>query len=143
VQSLAGMLGFMSSARTLPRQGANKKPSSKRRKKSKPAWTIWWPLLLGIAVTPLARRAADVLAMEGPGALRMLYPWVALLKLRLLGLTEDAGNSLSQILMYLQFPLYGLFMSILLRFRGAPASLLCTALLHLIPLLLLIALAHG
>jgi hypothetical protein len=108
------MLGFMSS-RPLPRRSPSSRISLSKRKKSKPGWVIWVPVLVGIAVTPLARRTAGVLAMEGPRALQTLYPYVALLKLHALGLPEDLGDTLSQWMMWLQFSLYGLFMSLMMR----------------------------
>ena len=100
---------------------------------------IWWPVALGILVTPVARRAADVLAMEGPSALQTLYPWVALLKLRALHLPEDLSDTLSQVMMYLQFPLYGLFMALILRRYDFVRAFMATVLLHSAPLLFLIA----
>ncbi|HEY0795666.1 MAG TPA: hypothetical protein VGD64_07775 [Acidisarcina sp.] len=92
-------------------------------------------------MTPLARRAADVLALEGPAALQTLYPYVALLKLHALGLPEDLGATLSQWMMWLQFPLYGLFMSMMMRVSGVARSLIATVLVHVLPLVFLISIA--
>src|ERR1700740_161684 len=39
----------------------------KRKSKKEPGWFAqWWPLLLGIAVTPLAIHAASIMALAGP-----------------------------------------------------------------------------
>jgi hypothetical protein len=72
----------------------------------------------------------------------MLYPFVSLLKLHALGLPEELGDNLSQLMMYLQFPLYGLFMSWGLRRSGIVTALLQTAALHLLTVGFLIAIAH-
>lgn len=125
----------------MSRRSTGTRISTTKRKKSKPGWIVWVPVLVGAAVTPLARRAAGVLAMEGPGALQMLYPYVALLKLHALGLPEDLGSTLSQWMMWLQFPLYGLFMSLALRGWGLARSLIATVVLHVLPLVFLISIA--
>jgi hypothetical protein len=134
------MLGLMS-PRPLQRRPPASRSSASRRKKTKPGWLTWLPLLVGIAVAPLARRAADVLALEGPAALQTLYPYVALLKLHVLGLPGEFAASLSQWMMWLQFPLYGLFMSLLMRVAGVARSLIATVLLHVLPLVFLISIA--
>ncbi len=103
---------------------------------------MWWPLLLGMLVTPVALRAAAVMALEGPDSLRMLYPFVLLLKLRALGISEELANNLSQLMMYLQFPMYGLFMSLILRSRGWLSALMQTVALHFLTVGFLIGIAH-
>jgi hypothetical protein len=129
-------------ASTLPvPETRTRKPRSKK-KAARSGWKIWWPVLLGILVTPLALRAAAIMALEGPDALRMLYPFVALLKLHALGLPEELAGNLSQLMMYLQFPLYGLVMSLLLRITNVFSALLQTAALHLVTVGFLIAIAH-
>lgn len=108
-----------------------RKPATRRKKKAAPsAWLTWWPLLVGILVTPLTVRAAGVMALAGPDALRTLYPWVQLVQNHLLGFPVDVANTLSQAMMYLQFPLYGLLMSLVLRSKGLVAALLTTAIVH-------------
>src|ERR1700757_3408033 len=73
----------------------------KRKSKKKPGWfALSWPLLLGIAVTPLAIHAASIMALAGPGALTALYPWILLLKNPALGPGGGLGDNLSQLLMY-------------------------------------------
>jgi hypothetical protein len=53
---------------------AVKKRRALARKKKSKTFLIWWPLLLGIVVTPLTIHFASILALEGPSALRLLYP---------------------------------------------------------------------
>ncbi|HEY0758521.1 MAG TPA: hypothetical protein VGD59_04610 [Acidisarcina sp.] len=125
------------------RPAAYQRPIPNRRKKSGRSWWLWWPVLAGVLVTPLARRSAAVLALEGPGALQTLYPWIALLRLHLFGLSEQWTSSLTQIVMYVQFPLYGLFMALTMRSHGVARSLMWTILLHALPLAFLIAAAYA
>ena len=88
-----------------------RKPSTRRKKKTAArGWLTWWPLLLGILVTPLTVRAAGVMALAGPDALRLLYPEVRLVQSHVF--TVEIAGTLSQAMMYLQFPLYGLLMAV-------------------------------
>lgn len=100
----------MSSSRSAPRK--------QKKKKSSNFLVIWWPLLLGIAVTPFAIHTASIMALAGPSALMTLYPYVLLVKSPALGLANGFGENLSQLLMYIQFPLYGALMALLIRSKS-------------------------
>jgi hypothetical protein len=114
------------------RRNASGNAARKRKGKKKSGWlTVWWPLLLGIAVTPFAIHAASIMALAGPGALTTLYPWVLLLKNPVLGL----GDNLSQSLMYVQFPLYGLLMAFVLRSKSLWIALGAAASVHFLAIL--------
>ncbi|HLH34058.1 MAG TPA: hypothetical protein VKX41_05245 [Alloacidobacterium sp.] len=120
-----------------------RKPATRKKKKAASAgWLTWWPLVLGIAVTPLTVRAAGVMALAGPDALRMLYPWVQLVQTHLLGFPAEIASTLSQGMMYLQFPLYGLLMALILRAKGLVPALLVTAIAHFGAVGIAVALAH-
>ncbi|MCL6464873.1 MAG: hypothetical protein K6T49_10140, partial [Acidobacterium ailaaui] len=84
-------------------------------------------MLLGVLITPFAVRAAGVMALAGPAALRTLYPYVQLVQSPVLGFSGELASVLSQAMMYLQFPLYGLLFSLLLRRKGFGTALLTTA----------------
>ncbi len=129
------------SASTLPKR----KPAAKRRsRKKQPAgWLAWWPLVLGIAVTPVAVKAATLLALTGPDGLRLLYPWMLIPKLHFLGLPDSGGDAISQAMMYLQFPLYGVFAMLVHRWKGAGAAVLQLTLLHLLAVGLLFVAGRG
>ncbi len=129
------------SASTLPKR----KPAVKRksRKKQSSGWIAWWPVVLGIAVTPFAVKAATLMALTGPDGLRVLYPWMLLPKLHLLGLSDSVGDAISQAMMYLQFPLYGLFAVMVHRWKGAGAAVLQLTLLHLLAVGLLFVAGRG
>src|ERR1700751_4014847 len=89
--------------RNMSPTATQRKPSTRKKKKAASAgWITWWPLLLGILVTPLAVRAAAVMALAGPDALRLLYPWVQLVQNHIF--TVEIAGTLSQAMMYLQFP---------------------------------------
>ena len=120
-----------------------RKPATRRKKKAASAgWWTWWPLLVGILVTPLTVRAAGVMALAGPDALRMLYPWVQLVQSHILGFPADIANTLSQAMMYLQFPLYGLLMALILRAKGLVAAVVTAAIVHFGAVGIVVALAH-
>jgi hypothetical protein len=121
-----------------------RKPATRRRKKkaASSSWLTWWPLLVGILVTPLTVRAAGVMALAGPDALRTLYPWVQLVQSHILGFPAEIANTLSQAMMYLQFPLYGLLMALVLRAKGLIAAVITTAIVHFGAVGVVVALAH-
>lgn len=135
-------------ASTLPKRA---KPAAKRkpRKKKAGGWLPWWPLLLGILVTPFAVKAATVMALTGPDGLRVLYPWMLLPKLHLFGLGDPVADAISEGMMYLQFPLYGLLGVISLRrnggggWKGATSAMVQIGILHLVALGLLFVAGHG
>lgn len=108
--------------------------SRSRKKKSQGAAGLlsWWPVLLGIAVTPFTARTASVLALSGPWPLRLLYPFSQLLQRHELGLNGTTADTLAQWMMYLQFPLEGLLMRFLLKYRSLLLSFLAIAVLHLL-----------
>jgi len=128
-------------ASTLPKR----KPAQKRKTRKKPTsgWLAWWPVIVGIAVTPFAVKAATLMALTGPDGLRVLYPWMLLPKLHALGLSDSVGDTLSQAMMYLQFPLYGLAGMLVHRHKGALPAILYLALLHLLAVGLLVVVAHS
>ncbi len=126
-----------------PTASATRRPTTRKKKKTAAkGWITWWPLLLGILVTPLALHAAAVMALAGPDALRMLYPYVQLVQNRVLGFPAEIAGTLSQAMMYLQFPLYGLLMALVLRAKGLLPALIATAVAHFGAVGIVVALAH-
>jgi hypothetical protein len=107
--------------------------SRSRKKKRQGAGGLlsWWPVLLGIAVTPFTAKMASVLALGGPWPLRLLYPFAQLLQRPELRLGDSTGETLAQGMMYLQFPLEGLLMKMILKYRSVPVSFVIVALCHL------------
>jgi hypothetical protein len=121
---------------------AVKKRRAPARKTKSKTFLIWWPLLLGIVVTPLTIHFASILALEGPSALRLLYPYVLLIKDPAFGLSSDMGNALSQGMMYAQFPIYGLVMALTLRSRSVASALGTVVVVHGLGVFVLFLMAH-
>ena len=71
-----------------------------------------------MVATPVALRVASVLALSGPNALTFLFPYVEIIKNPVLRIPGALANPGAQWLMYLQFPLYGLLMVVVLRAKG-------------------------
>ena len=95
----------------------------------------WWPLLAGIAITLGAVKTAEILPLMGAGGLlrlQLLYPYALLLKHPQLGLSEQTSNSWSQIMLYAQWVLYGLYISIATRWRSLWTTLVQVAAIHLL-----------
>ncbi len=123
-------------AKSAGRPRPEARPANEKEKKSANLLLTWWPLLLGIAVTPFAIHAASIMALAGPSALMTLYPYVLLLKSPTLGLANGFGENLSQLLMYIQFPLYGAIMALILRSKSLWIALASAATAHFAAVLL-------
>jgi len=118
-----------------------KRPGTRKKKQKAAAagggagWLGWWPLLLGIAVTLLTIKTAEILPLMGADGLlklRLLYPFALLLQQPQLGLTEQTSDSLSQIMLYAQFPLYGLYTSLAMKWKPLWTALTQVAAIHLL-----------
>ena len=127
------------SSQSLPRPKksaglARKKKKTARRSGGGPsAWLAWWPLLLGIAITMVAVKTAEILPLMGAGGLlklQLLYPYPLLLKEPQLGLAEQTTDNWSQIMLYAQWVLYGLYVSLAIRWTTRSRSLLHLAAVH-------------
>ncbi|MGA7886489.1 MAG: hypothetical protein WCA44_12160 [Acidobacteriaceae bacterium] len=103
-----------SSSATRPRKGVVPR---KRAKEKGSTWSrhALWPLLICVAVDPFVVRAASILALEGPRPFTMLYPWVEFLYLPAFHFTAEMVSTLQQWVLYLQFPVYGLLMTLAYR----------------------------
>src|ERR1700684_3639036 len=112
------------------------RPTSRKKKKaSRDGLIAWWPLLAGVAITLAAVKTAEVLPLMGPDGLlrlQLLYPFAMLLKQPQLGLSEQTSDSWSQIMLYAQYPLYGLYASVATRWRPLWGVLMQLMVLHLL-----------
>jgi hypothetical protein len=111
---------------------------SRSRKKAKGGssgnW-VWWPLIVGIALTPLTVKTAEILPLMGPGGLlilRLLYPFAMLLREHALGLSEPLRESLSHGMLYVQFPLYGFYAMVAMRWKSRLAAIGQLVAIHLL-----------
>lgn len=109
-------------------------------------WSVLLPLALGIAVTFGTVRLAVILTFMGPQAFTLLYPWVAVFSGHPIGLSYDNASAISQMLLYLQFPLYGLLAGIMLfatrRFWRAVTAVFAVHIFGIL-LVLLLSLLRG
>jgi hypothetical protein len=121
------------SSQTLARP---KRSGTKRRKKAgATGWLAWWPLLAGIAITFAAVKMAEILPLMGrDGLLRLqlLYPYALLLKQPQLGLAEQTSNSWSQIMLYSQWVLYGLYTMVAMKWKPLWVAVAQVAAIHLL-----------
>ena len=95
----------------------------------------WWPLLVGIAITFAAVKMAEILPLMGAnGLLRLqfLYPYALLLKQPQLGLAESTSNDWSQIMLYAQWALYGLYITVAMKWKPLWVALTQVAAIHLL-----------
>jgi hypothetical protein len=95
----------------------------------------WWPLLAGIAITLGAVKTAEILPLMGADGLlhlQLLYPFALLLKQPQLGLSEQTSNNWSQIMLYAQWTLYGLYISVATRWKPLWTTLMQVAAIHLL-----------
>jgi hypothetical protein len=108
-----------------------RRPAARRRKtKSRPLWLQFWPVLLGIVATFFAVRAASVLALSGPTALRVLYPYLVVVQNLAEHFSSEQAERLSQWILYGQYPLYGVLWVVASRLLRGPAGLMAVLLLH-------------
>lgn len=105
-------------------------------------WKALWPVLIGIAITPFTVRLASVLALEGPRAFALLYPWFDVLRSRVLHSPADLVGHAYQYMLYLQFPLYGLLMTLTFRAGRHLRAIIIGLSVHFTGLILVIVLAY-
>jgi len=123
------------SSQTLPRP---KRAGTRKRKTTKSAATgrlAWWPLLAGITITFAAVKTAEILPLMGADGLlklRLLYPYALLLKQPQLGLSEQTSDSWSQIMLYAQWVLYGLYATVAMKWKPLWTVLMQVAVIHLL-----------
>jgi hypothetical protein len=122
------------SSQTLPRP-KKAVPRNRKKKKASPAGLLaWWPLLAGVAITLLAVKTAEILPLMGADGLfklRLLYPYALLLKQPQFGLSEQTSELWSQIMLYAQWTLYGLYVTVVMRWKTPGRALLQIAGIHL------------
>ncbi len=99
----------------MPPASQPRKPARARKlrvpSRSKPIHALW-PLLFCVALDPFLVRAASILALEGPKPFTLLFPWVEFVHLPIFHFTGETMSTISQWVLYLQFPVYGLLMTL-------------------------------
>jgi hypothetical protein len=123
------------SSQTLARPRKSATSTRKRKKAGASGWAAWWPLLVGIAITFAAVKMAEILPLMGADGLlrlQLLYPYALLLKQPQLGLAESTSNHWSQIMLYAQWALYGLYITAVMRWKPLWVALTQVAVIHLV-----------
>jgi hypothetical protein len=121
---------------------SRKKRGASKNLASRGGWISLWPLLLGIAVTPFTVRGASIVALEGPRAFALLYPWVVVLRAHALHFPADLVGRSSEWTMFLQFPLYGLIMTLTYRAGRHLRAIIIGLIVHFTGLLAIVLLAY-
>lgn len=114
----AGYPRFMASTAVKQRNSAGGKARKRRAAGTRfgfRGWKALWPLLLCLALMPFAVQSASILALAGPKAFALLYPWVEVVRSPALHIPPAWLGTLSQWLIYVQFPAYGLLMTLTFR----------------------------
>jgi hypothetical protein len=133
-----------SRAEAYPRQksAARKKTSGR----TPLAWGIVWALVFaGIVAAYFTVRYAEVAPLLGPGGLfrlRLIAPLAMLAHQPQLGIPDAAADTLAQILMYAQFPLYGLLLGLLWRAVGFLRAASSVILIHAMAIAAVLVLAQ-
>ena len=123
------------SSQTLPRPKRAGTSKRKTKKTATPGWMAWWPLLAGVAITFAAVKTAEIVPLMGAAGLlklRLLYPYALLLKQPQLGLSEQTSDSWSQIMLYAQWVLYGLYATVAMKRMPLWKVLMQVAVVHLL-----------
>lgn len=127
---------------TVVRQRSSAKPRKKRASAGRGGWKALVPLLVCCALTPFAVQAASILALEGPKAFALLYPWVEVVRSPALHVAPAWLGSLSQWIIYLQFPVYGLLMTLTFRAGRYLRAFIIGLIAHFSGLFLVVVLAY-
>ena len=101
-----------------------------RRPKQQPFLQTLGPLLIALVLTPIAVRAASILALSGPASLRLLYPWVTLLEHHEMGFSAPQIERFSEWTMWLMLPVYALLIILIKRISTLGSGVLFVVFLH-------------
>lgn len=133
-----------SRAEALPRQRTASRKKSKSR--SPLAWGIVWALVLaGIVAAYFTVRYAEVaplLGQNGLFRLRLIAPLAMLAHQPQLGIPDAMADTVAQVLMYVQFPLYGLLLGLLWRAAGFLRAASAVILTHALAIAAVLILAQ-
>lgn len=124
------------------RSSAGAKPRKKRSAGKSAGWKALIPLLLCLVLTPFAVQSASILALEGPKAFALLFPWVEVVRSPALHVPPAWLGTLSQWIIYLQFPAYGVLMSLTFRAGRYLRAFIIGLIVHFSGLLAVVVLAY-
>jgi hypothetical protein len=132
------------------RAEAYPRPRTNARRKSRGrtplAWGIVWALVLaGIVAAYFTVHYAELVPLLGPGGifrLRLIAPLAMLAHQPQLGLPDASADTIAQVLMYAQFPFYGLLLGILWRAAGFLRAAGTVVLIHALAIAAVMLLAQ-
>jgi hypothetical protein len=133
-----------SRAEALPRQ----RPAARKKSKGRAplAWGIVWALVLaGIVAAYFTVHYAEVVPLLGPDGLfrlRLIAPLAMLAHQPQLGVPDTMADTIAQVLMYLQFPLYGFLLGVLWRAAGFLRASSAVLLTHALAIAAVLVLAQ-
>jgi len=97
------------SRRLAPVRSANPADDRNYARRKPSGFALWWPTLAGIALAFVAPRLWDLVQSTwGELGPRCVFPYLLLCGRPELGIGQELANNLSQLMIYLQFPLEGL-----------------------------------
>lgn len=107
-----------SRSRNARASNSSRNRSRGRRKggRERSLWSILIPLALGVGAGLVAMHYATVLTLLGSHAFMLLYPWVVFFEGHPIGISYQNAMAIGQMLVYLQFPAYGLLAGLVLLF---------------------------
>jgi hypothetical protein len=120
--------------------------TAQRKMRNPPAtgWVSWWPVAVGAALGCLSPLLSSLLTAYGPWGMRVVFPFVQILGLHEIGMSDELTRTLPQLMLYLQFPLEGLLTkSTLSRGVRVSGALQQLVFLHFVSALVLWVVALG
>jgi hypothetical protein len=93
-----------------------------RQARSRRYWATFWPVALGVLLGAYGPLLHDIAASYAPWAATLLFPFSAAAAQRELHLSLTIAQTLSQVMLYAQFPLDGLLARMVLKHRPTVLS---------------------
>jgi hypothetical protein len=130
------------SSATRPRKAAEAQKKRATAKGSRGGSQALWPLLIFIVLDPFLVHAASILALEGTKPFTLVFPWVEFFQLPIFRFTAETMTRVTQWVLYLQFPVYGLLMTLTWRVDRRFRAILYGLVAHFGGFLLVVSLAY-
>lgn len=110
-------------------KAAEVKPKAKG--KSGAALVSWWPVAVGIFLCGFVSEWHAIAIQMGVWAERFFFPLTLLVQHREIGISEKMATVAPQLVLYLQLPLEGLYVKLMLdRGRGLKAAVVQITMIH-------------
>lgn len=83
--------------------------------------SVVWPFVFGLALGILAPELHEILSDLNQWAMWLVFPFVVLVARPEFRLDPDLVHTLSQVILFVQFPVEGVFATMNLRLKGRPS----------------------